>query len=85
MCHHELWPTSVSHPFSFINSFLGLTGGKFHQKIIIPIFRLIRQNFAFPDCFSSILFYRYIFPLLPSGWFVIAACGSVSFRELVKS
>ena len=22
MCHHELWPTSASHPFSFLNSFL---------------------------------------------------------------
>ena len=24
-CHHELWPTSVSHPFSTLNSSLGLT------------------------------------------------------------
>ena len=47
MCPHELWPTSVSHPFSSLNSSLGLTGGKYYQKIIIPIFRLVIQNFAF--------------------------------------
>ena len=38
MCHHELWPTSVSHPFSFLNSSLGLAGEKHYQKITIPIF-----------------------------------------------
>ena len=56
--------TSVSHPFSSVNSSLGLTGGKFYQKIIIPIFRLILQNFAFPGCFPYILFYCYLFSLL---------------------
>ena len=25
MCHHKLWPTSVSHPFSFHNNFLPLS------------------------------------------------------------
>ena len=48
MCHHELWPTSVSHPFSSLNNSLGFTGGKHYQKIIIPIFRLVLQNFAIP-------------------------------------
>ena len=28
MCHHEWWPTSVSHPFSFLNSSLGLAREK---------------------------------------------------------
>ena len=28
MCHHELWPTSVSHLFSFLNNSLGFVGGK---------------------------------------------------------
>ena len=42
MCHHELWPISVSHPFSFLNnnSSLGLVGAKHYQKITIPILRL---------------------------------------------
>ena len=30
MCHHELCPTSVSHPFSSLNSSLGLTGEKLY-------------------------------------------------------
>ena len=68
-CHQELWPTSVSHPFSSVNSSIGLSGGKHYQKIIIPIFRLILQNFTFPGCFSYILFYRYIFSLLSSGYY----------------
>ena len=40
MCHHELWPTSVSHTFSF-NSSLGLTRGKYYQKITVPIFKIL--------------------------------------------
>ena len=27
MCHHKLWPISVSHPFTFLNISLGLAGG----------------------------------------------------------
>ena len=33
MCHHELWPTSVRHPISFLNSSVGVAGGKHYQKI----------------------------------------------------
>ena len=83
MCHHELLPTSVSHPFS-LNSSLDFAGGKHYQKITIPIFRLVLQNFAIPDYFPSILFCHYLFSLLSSGWFVIAVRGSFSVRELVK-
>ena len=83
MCHHKLWPISVSHPFSFLNSSLGLAGRKLYQKITIHIFRL--QNFAIPCYFPHIIFCRYLFSLLSSGWFVIAVCGSVSVRELLKS
>ena len=78
MWHHELWPTSVSHPFSSLNSSLATTGGIYYRKITIPIFRLILQNFAFPGCLSYILFYRYIFPLPFSGWVVIAVCDCFS-------
>ena len=84
MCHYELWPTLVSHPFSFLNSSLGLARGKHYQKITIPVFRVVLQNFAIPGYFPYILFYRYIISSLSSGWFVIAVCGSVSVRELVK-
>ena len=50
ICHHELWPLWVSHPFFFLNRSLGLSGGKHYQKITIPIFSLILQNFAIPGC-----------------------------------
>ena len=60
MCHHELWPTSVRHPFSPLNSSLGFAGGRHYQKITIPIFRLVLQNFATPGCFPYILFHRYL-------------------------
>ena len=63
-CHHELCPTSVSHPFSFLNSSLGL-GGRHYQKITIAIFRLVLQNFAIPGYFPYIIFYNYLSP-----WFL---------------
>ena len=50
-----------------------------------PIFRLVLQNLAIPVCFPGIIFYRYRFSLLSSGWLVIAVCGSVSVRELVNT
>ena len=75
MRHH------VSHPFSSLNSSLGLAGGKLYQKITIPIFRLVLQNFAIPGCFPYILFYCYLFSLLSSGWFVTAVCGSISVQR----
>ena len=64
MYHHELWPTSESHPFSFLNSSLCLAGGKLYQKITVPVFRLVLQNFAIPGYFPYILFYCYIISLL---------------------
>ena len=63
MCLHELWPKSVSHRFSSLNSSLGLTGGKCYQKITIPIFRLILQNFAFHMLLFH-MFFTYSFLLL---------------------
>ena len=85
MCHYELWPTSVSHPFSFLNSSFGLTWGKHNQKITIAIVRLVLQVFAMPGYFLYIVFYSYLFSLLSSCWFVIAVCDSASVRVLVKS
>ena len=81
MCHHKLWPTSVGHPSSFLNSSFGLVGGKYYQIIAIPIWRLVLQNFAIPGYFRYILFHCYLFPLLSSGWFIVAVCGFISVRE----
>ena len=77
MSHHQLWPTSVIHPCSSLNSSLGFAGGKHYQKITIPIFRLVLQNVAIPCCFP---YCRYLFSLLSSGLFVIAVCGSISVQ-----
>ena len=68
MCHHELWPTSVGHPFS---------GGKHYQKIAITNFRFVLQNFTIPGYFPCILFFFCLFYFL-SGCIVIAVCGSIS-------
>ena len=77
MCHHEVWPTAVSH-LPFPNFSLGLTGGKHYQKIAIPILRLVLQNFALSSCFfSHSVLFSYL-SLLSSGWFVIAVYGSIS-------
>ena len=76
--------TSVNHPFSFLNSSLGLVGEKHYQKIAIPVFRHVLQNSAIPGYFPYLLFYCYILSLLSAGWLVIAVCGCVSVRELVK-
>ena len=46
---------------------------------MIPIFRLVK-NFAIPDCFPYIVFYRYLYSLLSSDWIVIALCDSISVR-----
>ena len=63
---HELWPTSVSHPFSSLITSLGLTKGKYNQKITIPIFRLIHQNVDFQVAFLLLFFSVAIFsPYFP--------------------
>ena len=66
----------------FKNSLLGLAGGKHYQKIIIPIFRLVPQNFALPCCFLYILCYPIYLFLLSSGWVVITVCGSISVQGI---
>ena len=76
--------TSVSHPFSSLNSSTGLDEGKHYPKITIVILRLVLQNFAFPGCSPYILFYQNLFSLLSSGWFVITVCCPISVRKLVK-
>ena len=62
-CHHELWPTSVSHPFSSLSSSLCFAGGKRCQKFTIPIFRLV---LFFPDFLQVGLSLQYV-ALFQSG------------------
>ena len=77
----QLQPTNTVAQWSF----QAIQGNRANGVVkACPIFRLVLQNFSIPGCFPYVLFYRYLFSLLSSGWFVIAVCGSVSVRELVK-
>ena len=67
MCHHELWPSSGSHPFCFLNSSLGLDGEKHYQKITIPVFRLVLQSLLFQVTFLIFFSTAIFFSLLSSG------------------
>ena len=71
MCHHELWPTSASLPFSSLSSSLGITEEIYYQKINIAVIRLVLQTFALQDCLPFILFYHYLFSVISPGWVVI--------------
>ena len=71
MCHHELWPTSVGHPFSSLNISLGLTGGKYYQKIIIAILELFLKK---KNCFSVLLFEYHFLSLSFLLTFLWLAC-----------
>ena len=59
MRQHKLWPTSMSCSFSFLNSCLGLAGGKHYQKINIPIFKILLFHATFLIFFSIAIFSFY--------------------------
>ena len=79
MCHHKLWPTSVSHPFSFLNNFLGLAWEKHYLKITIPIYRLVLQNFANPGYFP---FLSVAFFLLTFFWLLLLQYVTISVQGI---
>ena len=61
-CHHKLWPTSLSHPFSFLNSPIGLTGENHYQNITIPnFFKIWLLQVAFLLFISIAIFSIYCF------------------------
>ena len=63
MCYHKLWPTSVSHPFSFLNSSLGLTGENITRKLLSLsldlFFKILLLQVAFLIFFSTTIFSPY--------------------------
>ena len=73
ICHHELWLTSLMHPFSFLNGSLGLVGGKHYQKFTIPIFwfssKVLLSKIAFPIVYAILIICPYflLVDLLLSG------------------
>ena len=72
---------NISGPFLFLNSSWGLTGGKYFLEITIAfdlLFKILLFQVTFLIFFSIAILSPYFF------WFVIAVCGSISVRELVK-
>ena len=80
----KIAPDVLGRPFSFLSSSSGLTGVNITRKYLSLSLDLFFKLFAIPGYFPCILFYHYLFSLLSSGLFVIAVCGSISVRELVK-
>ena len=62
MCHHELWSTSVSHPFSFSKAW------KDYQKITIPILDVLLKTLLFHV--ASLIFSVILLFLLTLFWLV---------------
>ena len=76
-------PSHTHHHFSGTPSTLSIALRALLEESInkkITIFRRILQNFAFADYFSYIRFYRYLFSLFSSGWFVITPPASTKLK-----
>ena len=66
MCHHELWPTSMSRPFSSLNSSFGLTEGENISRKLLSLsldlfFKILLFHVAFLIFFSIAIFSPYFF------------------------
>ena len=66
MCHHELWPTSMSRPFSSLNSSFGLTEGENISRKLLSLsldlfFKILLFQVAFLIFFSIAIFSPYFF------------------------
>ena len=83
MCHHELWPTSVSHPFA-LSSSLGFAGGKQYQKIAIPIFSLVLHFFLFQVAFLMFFSIAIFSPYSLLVGLLLQSVALFHSRELVK-
>ena len=81
ICHHELWQTSVSHPFCFLNNSLGLMNENITREYKYLSLWSCFPNFCFSRLLSVyVLCYSYYYSLLSSVWVINTACGSVSFQ-----
>ena len=63
LCHHELWPSSLSHPLSSLNITLGLAGENITRNLLSISFDLFYKicpfHFAFLIFFSIAIFSPY--------------------------
>ena len=69
MCHLELWPTSVSHPFSFLSSSLGVAGGKHYEKLLSLSLELFFEILLF-----QITFLLFFSLTIFSHYFLLVVC-----------
>ena len=83
VCHNELWPTSLTCPFSSPNRSLGLAGGKY-RKLTITSSDLLSKIFSF-GLLPLYLIYCYISPHALLFLFDIAVCGPILLRDLVSN
>ena len=81
LCCHELWPTSVNHPFSSVAL---LAWRKTVEENFYPCFRLVLQNFASPGCFPYILFYSFLSPYFLLVGLLLQYVALFQSRELAK-
>ena len=80
MCHHELWPTWVSHPFSIATEVL-LEENITRKLLSLSLDMFFKILFSQVPYTHSVLFLPFVdFSLPSSGWVVIAACGSISVQ-----
>ena len=68
------------HPFSFLNSSLGLAGGNITRECTFPYLWSFFAQVMFVKV--DILYFSYHFSLRSSGWVSIAACGSIAAKEI---
>ena len=57
MCHQELWPTSVSHPFSLLRP---CRMNALAAELLSLSLDLIVNMFALPRCLLSVSFYHHL-------------------------
>ena len=81
MCHHELWPASVSHPSSLLNSSLGLVRRKFARKYYLHLGTCLPKL-----CCSRLLSFLLLFTFFWLGCHCstrIAVCHSLTHCHIM--
>ena len=90
--HYKLWPTSVSHPSSVLNSSLGLAGRNHYQKTTILVFRVVLQKFcysrllslySFLSLYSLLIVFRFVCYCSTVMSLLEAPCAKTSWKALL--
>ena len=86
MCRHEnvLWPTPVSHSFSFLKNSLDPARGKHYQKIIIPSLDLFLKISLFQVAFLTFFAIQLFLPTFLGIELLLQYVAPFQASELVK-